>query len=180
MTGLKLILAALLVAVNAFFVIAEYALVRSRRARLEVMQEEGERGATLALGQLDNINQYISAVQIGVTMTSIAIGALGAPTLAHALEDAFGGALSHGVRVAIAVALAYVVVTSVQLIFGEMVPKFYAINRSESVARRIARPLQGFSILFHPIIVALTAVADAHPEDARRRHEPRAPRRLAG
>ena len=159
MTGLKLILAALLVAVNAFFVIAEYALVRSRRARLELMQEEGVRGATLALSQLENINQYISAVQIGVTMTSIAIGALGAPTLARALEEAFGGSLSHDVVVAISVVLAYVVVTSVQLIFGEMVPKFYAINRSESVARRIARPLQGFAVLFGPVIDAITAIS---------------------
>ncbi len=159
MTGLKLTLAALLVAVNAFFVIAEYALVRSRRARLEVMHEEGQRGAALALNQLEHINQYISAVQIGVTMTSIAIGALGAPTLAHALEEAFGGALSHEARVAISVVLAYVIVTSVQLIFGEMVPKFYAINRSESVARRIARPLQGFSVLFRPIINGITAIS---------------------
>jgi CBS domain containing-hemolysin-like protein len=158
-TGLKLILAAFLVAVNAFFVIAEYALVRSRRARLEVMQEEGERGAALALHQLDHINQYISAVQIGVTMTSIAIGALGAPTLARALEQAIGGTLSHGVVVAISVVLAYVIVTLVQLIFGEMVPKFYAINRSESVARRIARPLQGFSMLFGPIINGITAIS---------------------
>ena len=69
--GLKLILTALLVALNAFFVIAEYALVRSRRARLEVMREEGARGAGLALEQLENVNEYISAVQIGVTMTSI-------------------------------------------------------------------------------------------------------------
>jgi CBS domain containing-hemolysin-like protein len=158
-TGLKLILAALLVAVNAFFVVAEYALVRSRRARLEGMREEGARGAELALSQLENINQYISAVQIGVTMTSIAIGALGAPTLARALEEAFGGALSHDVVVAISVVLAYIVVTSVQLIFGEMVPKFYAINRSESVARRIARPLQGFSVLFGPIIRAITVIS---------------------
>jgi CBS domain containing-hemolysin-like protein len=158
-TGLKLILAALLVAVNAFFVIAEYALVRSRRERLEIMREEGARGAALALSQLENINQYISAVQIGVTMTSIAIGALGAPTLARALENAFGGSLSHGLSVAISVALAYVVVTLVQLIFGEMVPKFYAIDRSESVARRIARPLQGFSVLFGPVIRAITVVS---------------------
>jgi CBS domain containing-hemolysin-like protein len=158
-TGLKLILAALLVAVNAFFVIAEYALVRSRRARLELMQEEGARGAALALSQLDHINQYISAVQIGVTMTSIAIGALGAPTLAHVLEEALGGTISHGVAVAVAIVLAYVIVTSVQLIFGEMVPKFYAINRSESVARRVARPLQGFSVLFGPIINVITAIS---------------------
>jgi CBS domain containing-hemolysin-like protein len=158
-TGLKLTLAAVLVAVNAFFVVAEYALVRSRRERLEVMRDEGQRGAGLALSQLEDINRYISAVQIGVTMTSIAIGALGAPTLANALHDAFGGGLSHDVSVALAVVLAYAIVTAVQLVFGEMVPKFYAIDRSESVARRIARPLQGFSVLFAPIIRAITFVS---------------------
>ncbi len=155
----KLILAAFLVAVNAFFVIAEYALVRSRRARLEVMREQGLRGAALALSQHERINEYISAVQIGVTMTSIAIGALATPTLAHALQDAFGGGLSHDFAVVLAVVLAYAVVIFVQLIFGEMVPKFYAIDRAESVARRVARPLQGFSVLFRPLIRAITAIS---------------------
>jgi CBS domain containing-hemolysin-like protein len=157
--GLKLIFAAVLVAVNAFFVIAEYALVRSRRARLEVMREEGARGAALALGQLGNINEYISAVQIGVTMTSIGIGALGEPALAHILKGALGGPLSHGVAVVIAVVVSYLIVTAALLIAGEMVPKFYAIDRAEAVARRVARPLQAFSVLFHPVIAGLTAIS---------------------
>ncbi len=160
MNGLKLILAATLVAINAFFVIAEYALVRSRRARLEIMREQGARGAGLALEQLENINEYISAVQIGVTMTSIGIGALGEPALAALLKDALGSTLSHGVAVAVAVIVAFLIIASAQLIAGEMVPKFYAIGRAESVARRVARPLRAFSVLFHPFIVLLTAVAD--------------------
>jgi CBS domain containing-hemolysin-like protein len=158
--GLKLIFAALLIAINAFFVIAEYALVRSRRARLEVMQEDGAKGATLALEQLSNVNEYISAVQIGVTMTSIGIGALGEPALAAILKSALGNTISHGVAVAVAVIVAFVIIASAQLVAGEMVPKFYAIDRAEAVARRVARPLRTFSILFHPIIVALTAVSD--------------------
>jgi CBS domain containing-hemolysin-like protein len=158
--GLKLILTALLVAVNAFFVIAEYALVRSRRARLEVMRDEGAKGATIALEQLGNVNEYISAVQIGVTMTSIGIGALGEPALASILKGALGNTISHGVAVAVAVTVAFVIIASAQLVAGEMVPKFYAINRAEAVARRVARPLRAFSILFRPIIVTLTAVAD--------------------
>jgi len=158
--GLKLILAALLVAINAFFVIAEYALVRSRRARLEIMRDEGAKGATLALHQLGNVNEYISAVQIGVTMTSIGIGALGEPALADILKGAFGSTISHGIAVAVAVVVAFLIISSAQLIAGEMVPKFYAIDRAEAVARRVARPLGAFSVLFHPIIVALTAVSD--------------------
>jgi CBS domain containing-hemolysin-like protein len=158
--GLKLILTALLIAVNAFFVIAEYALVRSRRARLELMREEGAKGAALALEQLANVNEYISAVQIGVTMTSIGIGALGEPALASILKGALGNTISHGVAVVVAVIVAFAIISSAQLIAGEMVPKFYAIDRAEAVARRVARPLQAFSKLFHPFIAALTAIAD--------------------
>jgi CBS domain containing-hemolysin-like protein len=158
--AVKLIIAAVLVAINAFFVIAEYALVRSRRARLEVMREEGQKGAGLALEQLASINQYISAVQIGITMTSIGIGALGEPALADVLKGALGGALGHGAAVAITASVAFLFISCAQLVAGEMVPKFYAIDRAESVARRVARPLQLFSVLFRPLIVALTAIAD--------------------
>jgi CBS domain containing-hemolysin-like protein len=158
--GLKLIVAALLVASNAFFVVAEYALVRSRRARLEVMREEGAKGAALALEQLGNVNEYISAVQIGITMASIGIGALAEPALASILKGALGHTLSHGVAAAVLVIVAFLIIASAQLVAGEMVPKFYAIDRAEAVARRVARPLRAFSILFHPFILALTAVAD--------------------
>jgi CBS domain containing-hemolysin-like protein len=157
--GLKLILAVVLVAINAFFVAAEYALVRSKRARLELMREEGSRGAALALSQLDRINEYISAVQIGVTMTSIAIGALATPALADILKGALGSTPSHDAAVVISVVLAFALIAATQLIAGEMVPKLYAIDRAETIARRIARPLQAFSVLFHPVIVALTAVS---------------------
>jgi magnesium and cobalt exporter, CNNM family len=158
--GLKLIFAALLVAINAFFVIAEYALVRSRRTRLEAMRDEGAKGAGLALSQHGKVNEYISAVQIGVTMTSIGIGALGEPALADILKGAFGSTISHGIAVAVAVIVAFLIIASAQLIAGEMVPKFYAIDRAEAVARRVARPLGAFSVLFRPVIVALTAVSD--------------------
>jgi CBS domain containing-hemolysin-like protein len=158
--ALKIILAAVLVAINAFFVIAEYALVRSRRTRLEQMRDEGVKGARLALEQLSSINEYISAVQIGVTLTSIGIGALGEPALASVLKSALGTALAHGAAVVISAIVAFVIISCAQLIAGEMVPKFYAIDRAESVARRVARPLRAFGVLFHPLIVALTAVSD--------------------
>jgi CBS domain containing-hemolysin-like protein len=158
-SGLKLIFTAVLVAVNAFFVIAEYALVRSRRARLEIMRDEGARGAKVALAQLDDINAYISAVQIGVTMTSIGIGALGQPALADVFKETLGDTLAHGVAVVISALVAFAIVIAVQLVAGEMVPKFYAISHAETVARRVARPLQAFSVLFGPPIRWLTAVS---------------------
>jgi CBS domain containing-hemolysin-like protein len=158
--ALKIIFAAALVGINAFFVIAEYALVRSRRTVLEKMRDEGVKGAKLALAQLTSINEYISAVQIGVTLASIGIGALGEPALANVFKDALGTALAHSAAVAISAIVAFVIISCAQLVAGEMVPKFYAIDRAEAVARRVARPLQAFSVLFHPLIVALTAVAD--------------------
>ncbi|MBV8944321.1 MAG: HlyC/CorC family transporter [Solirubrobacterales bacterium] len=155
MKALFIILTGLLVLANAFFVIAEYALVRSRRGRLEALAEEGVRGARLALTQIDHIGDYISACQVGITMASIGIGALGEPALAHVFEPLFGGVLGHAAAVAVSVVLAYLLITVTQSIVGEIVPKLYTIQHAEGLARRIARPMQFFRMLFHPFIVVL-------------------------
>jgi len=153
--------AAVLIALNAFFVIAEYALVRARHSRLELAAEQGLRGARLALSQLDHINEYISTCQVGNTAASIGIGALGEPALASLLKGAFGTSVAHDVAVAIAVIVSYLMITSAQITAGEMVPKLYAIDRAETVARRIARPLQWCRFIFNPFIVSLTVVSNA-------------------
>jgi CBS domain containing-hemolysin-like protein len=158
---LFIILTGLLVLVNAFFVIAEYALVRSRRARLQTMADEGARGARLALRQLEAIGDYISACQVGITMASIGIGALGEPAIAHLLEPALGGALGHAAAVVISVVIAYLLITTAQSVIGEIVPKLYTIQHAEGLARRIARPLQFFRVLFHPFIIVLNASSEA-------------------
>jgi CBS domain containing-hemolysin-like protein len=155
--ALLVILTGLLVLMNAFFVIAEYSLVRSSKARLESMVEEGLRGARLALSQVEQIGDYISACQVGITMASIGIGAVGEPAIAHILEPVLGGTLGHTAAIAISVIIAYAIITLTQTIFGEMVPKLYVIQHAEGSLRRIARPLQMFRILFHPFIVLLTA-----------------------
>ena len=160
MTALLLVLTALLIALNAFFVMGEYALVRSRRSRLETMRDEGLRGAALAIHEIDEIGDYISTVQVGITMTSIGIGALGEPVLAEAFEPLFGNAVGHGVAVVISVTIAYLIITSAHIIAGELVPKLYAIDRAEGVARRLAAPLRFFRRLFAPFIVVLTGVSD--------------------
>src|SRR3954463_15904258 len=160
MTALLLVLTALLIALNGFFVMGEYALVRSRRSRLETMRDEGLRGAALAIRGGDEIGDYISTVQVGITMTSIGIGAVGEPVLAEALEPLFGKALGHGIAVAISVAIAYLIITSAHIVAGELVPKLYAIDRAEGVARRVASPLRFFRRLFAPFIVVLTGISD--------------------
>ncbi len=157
MKALFIILAALLVLVNAFFVIAEYALVRSRRTRLQTLADSGARGARLALTQLDEIGDYIAACQVGITMASIGIGALGEPAIAHLLEPLLGDALGHTAAVAIAVIIAYLLITVTQSVIGEIVPKLYTIQHAEGLARRVARPLQFFRRAFHPFIIVLNA-----------------------
>jgi CBS domain containing-hemolysin-like protein len=159
MTALLLAAVLVLVLLNAFFVISEYSLVRSRRPRLEKLADEGARGAKLALRQFDRINEYISVIQVGVTMVSIGIGALGEPTIAHLLEKPLGGPLAHGAATVISVVLAYLVITSLHITIGEIVPKFYAIDRAEQIARRVARPLTFFRVLFLPFSTVLTWIS---------------------
>jgi CBS domain containing-hemolysin-like protein len=159
LSALLLVLTALLILGNAFFVIAEYSLVRSRRPRLETLKEEGARGAALSLEMLDDINDYIGACQVGITAMSIGIGALGEPVIAGILEPLFGDAIGHGLSVAISVGIAYLMITSAHIVAGELVPKIYAIDHAESVLRRISKPLKWSRILFHPFIVVLTAVS---------------------
>jgi CBS domain containing-hemolysin-like protein len=159
--ALFIILTGVLILVNAFFVIAEYALVRSRRARLETMAEEGLWGARLALSQIDNIGDYIAACQVGITMASIGIGALGEPAIAHVLEPVLGGPVGHTAAVAISVVIAYLLITTTQSIIGEIVPKLYTIQHAEGLARRIARPMQFFRFLFNPFIIVLNASSNS-------------------
>ena len=98
MNWLLVLAAAALILLNAFFVIAEYSLVRSRHSRMELAAEQGQRGARLALRQLENINEYISTCQVGNTAASIGIGAIGEPALAHLFEHALGNAGGHARR----------------------------------------------------------------------------------
>ncbi len=160
MKALLIILTGLLVLVNAFFVIAEYALVRARRERLETMAEEGARGARLALGHLDQLGDYISACQVGITMASIGIGALGEPAIAHVLEPLIGHAVGHSVSVVVAVVLTYVLITFTQSTVGEIVPKLYTIRHAEGLARRIAPPMRAFIVVFKPFIVLLNVSSE--------------------
>jgi CBS domain containing-hemolysin-like protein len=155
MTAVYLLLLILLIAANGLFVAAEFALVRSRRSRVEQLAAEGSRGAVSVLEQLDRIDQYLSTCQLGITMASIGIGFLGEPAVARLIEPIFGG-LSHGVAVAISVAIAYTLVTTLHVVVGEQAPKYFAIARPEGSARSLAAPLHWFREISAPFTVALT------------------------
>ena len=150
MSVLLLVLLLLLVAINGFFVAAEFALVRSRRGKIEQLAEEGESGAEAVVEQLDKIDESLSACQIGITMASIGIGFLGEPSLAELLEPVFGG-LSHGAAVGLSVAIAFTLVTAIHISIGEQVPKMLAIAHAERTARRVSRPLNWFRVATAPV-----------------------------
>src|SRR5918999_2325004 len=162
MTEALLILAVLvLVAVNGFFVAAEFALVRSRRSRLEALKEEGAGGIDLALEEIEKIDEYLSACQVGITLASIAIGFLGEPAVASLLEEPLGAVAGHGVAAAIAIALAYFLVTTAHITAGEQVPKIFAITHAEGTARRLARPLEWFRVAAKPFIALVNGLSNA-------------------
>jgi CBS domain containing-hemolysin-like protein len=154
-----LILLFVLVVINGLFVAAEFALVRSRRARVEALSEQDTAGARRVLAQIEQMDEYLSACQVGITMASIGIGFLGEPAVAQLLVDIFG--LSSGIAHAIAVAIAFAFVTSIHISVGEQVPKMVAIDRAEVTARRLSRPLAWFRAATAPFTLALTHASNA-------------------
>jgi CBS domain containing-hemolysin-like protein len=148
-----------LVLLNGFFVAAEFAFVRSRRGNLEAERQEGKRGAGAAVTVIDDLSRYLSSCQLGITLTSLGIGFLGEPAVAQLIEPLFGD-LSHGVTLAISLAIAYLLTTSLHITIGEQVPKIYAIQKSEPVARFVARPLILFTRIFRPFIALLNAASN--------------------
>ena len=159
MTAFLLFLLVVLILLNGFFVAAEFSLVRSRRTRMEEAAKEGSRSARLALHQMDHIDEYLSAAQVGITFTSIGLGFLGEPAVATLLEPVFGNVMSHGVATAISVVIAYLLVTSAHVVVGEQAPKMTAITYAERIARWCARPLEWFRFGLHPVIWALNGVS---------------------
>jgi len=160
MSILLLALLLLLIAINGFFVAAEFALVRSRRGKIEQLAAEGESGADAVVEQLDKIDESLSACQVGITVASIGIGFLGEPSLATLLEPVFGG-LSHGVAVGLSVAIAFALVTAIHISVGEQVPKMLAIADPERIARRVSRPLNLFRAISAPVVFALSRFSNA-------------------
>jgi len=160
MSVLLLVLLLFLVAVNGFFVAAEFAIVRSRRTRLEQLRDEGVSAARRALVQIDQVDVYVATCQVGITLASLGIGFLGEPALAELLEPLFGNFFAHTASVAISIALAFTIVTFLHVILGEQAPKMLAIARAEKVLMWIAPPLTFFRTALHPLIVATNAPAN--------------------
>ncbi len=160
MTALLLLAVLVLVLLNAFFVAAEFALVRSRKAHLQTDVDEGKKGAATAVNMMDDLSRYLSAAQVGITLTSLGLGFLGEPAIGSLIENLFGEEVPHWVSTTVSVTLAYLITTSIHITLGEQVPKIYAIQKAEPVARWVARPLLVFTKVFSPFISALNATSN--------------------
>ncbi len=164
-TGLRLLGVLVLVLLNAFFVAAEFALVGSRRSRIDQLAEDGESGAKAVQDALKHLDRYISGTQLGITLASLALGWIGEPALAT-LVDSGLAILGIHARAGIAhttagVATAFLVITFLHIVLGELAPKSIALVAPERVSMILARPLMLFSRVMSPFITLLNSVANA-------------------
>jgi CBS domain containing-hemolysin-like protein len=149
----RLLAIILLVLLNAFFVGAEFALVRSRRTRLEAMVRSGDRLAHFAVRASSNISRILSASQLGVTLASLGLGWVAESAVGEVFEHLFANlpfAVEVSMRLTLAATVALILVTYLHVVFGELVPKAAALNHPEGLARWLAPPLLFFAWITTP------------------------------
>jgi len=141
---LNLVIVVLLVLANGFFVASEFALVGVRKSRIETLAKAGDRRAKRVLPLLNNLNAYISATQLGITLASLALGWIGEPAIAHLLEVPLKGRIPELWIHTIAFAVAFSIITFLHIVLGELAPKTLALERAEKTSLAIALPLELF------------------------------------
>ncbi|MBI4422334.1 MAG: DUF21 domain-containing protein [Elusimicrobia bacterium] len=161
-SGLHLLLTFGLIALNAGFVLAEFALVRLRASRIELLARKGQPMALLLQDMLRNLDVYLSAVQLGITMASLGLGWIGEPAFARMLAPHFAGlpfsaAVTHG----LAFVAAFGTITFLHILLGELVPRSIAIQKAETVATLCALPLKAFTFVFRMPIMAMANLANS-------------------
>jgi len=157
-TALELLAVALIVAANAFFVAAEYGLVTVRRTRLQELDAQGSRPARRVLRLLEVPPRFISAIQLGVTLSSLALGAIGEPVVSRLLKrplDLLPSSWHTSVATTISVVLAFTILTYFHVVMGEIVPKSFTLQHPERVALVTAGPINAFHTIFKPFIWVL-------------------------
>jgi magnesium and cobalt exporter, CNNM family len=153
-----------LVALNAFFVAVEFAVVAVRRTRIDQLVAEGNTTARLALKLVNNPDRVIAASQLGITMASLALGWIGEATVAAILEpplESLLGRWSVAAAHTSGTAAAFALVTFVHIVLGEQVPKTIAIRYSDRAALAVSRPMDWFTRIFRPLIAALDGATAA-------------------
>ena len=159
--ALSLVLVLFFLLMNAFFVVAEFALVRVRKSQLQIAEEEGKSGAKAALLVANNVNAYLSACQLGITLASLALGWLGEPAVSELIRPglAFLDVPESAVS-AISVAVGFALVTALHIVVGELIPKSLAIFSTDKYARFTALPLVWFYRITAPIMWLFNSVTN--------------------
>lgn len=156
----------LFVVLNGFFVAAEFALVKVREARVDQLVREGRRTAAIVQHILGHLDRYLSACQLGITLASLILGALGEPAVSVLILAAAGGL---GIEVSddagwvpvVSITLAFLLITMLHMTVGEQAPKMWALRRSENAALATAPALRAFTWIFGPFIVAINWISNA-------------------
>jgi CBS domain containing-hemolysin-like protein len=155
---------AALVGANGFFVAAEFSIVTVRKTRIDQLIAEGHRGARIVRRAISEPDRYIAATQLGITMASLGLGWIAEPALAALIEPAFHtmpSLLAAATMHSVAVALAFVIITGVEIVFGELTPKWIALERAETTALWVVRPLELFMRGLWPFIRVVHGTAQA-------------------
>ncbi|MCM3586029.1 hemolysin family protein [Mesobacillus maritimus] len=152
----NLVWIAILIAFTAFFVVSEFAIVKVRSSRIDQLIEEGKRSARIAKKVTSNLDEYLLACQLGITVATLAIGWLGEKTVAKMLEPVLANApLLAGASHILSIGIAFVLITFVHVVAGELAPKTLAVQKAEKVTLFAARPLTWFYRIMYPFIWAL-------------------------
>ncbi|KEK21771.1 hemolysin family protein [Bacillus gaemokensis] len=156
----KLMTVALLIALTGFFVAVEFAIIKVRSSRIDQLVGEGKRGALAAKKVISNLDGYLSACQLGITITALGLGWLGEPTIKHMLEPVLINSLfSPAVASTVSFIIAFAVITFLHVVIGELAPKTFAIQKAEQVSLLLSKPLIYFYRVMYPFIWALNGSA---------------------
>jgi CBS domain containing-hemolysin-like protein len=156
----NLIIIAILIAFTAFFVSYEFAIVKIRGSRIDQLVAEGNKNAIAAKTIVSNLDEYLSACQLGITVTALGLGWLGEPTVEHILHPLFVHLnLPESVSGVISFVLAFASVTFIHVVVGELAPKTIAIQKAEAVTLTFAKPMILFYKIMYPFIKALNGSA---------------------
>jgi len=157
----QLVLALALVALNGFFVAAEFAFVRVRSTSVEQLAEDGRRGSKALQGVMDKLDDYLAVTQLGITIASLGLGWVGEPAIASLIEPVVGPYLPAGLVHLVAFAVGFSIITFLHVVFGELAPKTLAIAQAERLSLFVAPPMTAFYYLFYPGIVLFNGTANA-------------------
>lgn len=162
--AVRLIAVLLLVLANGFFVATEFALVSVRRTRIEQLSAEGSRAARTVRRALNHLDQYIAATQLGITMASLALGWIGEPALAALIEPPLAVVLPHDLALisshTIGTVIAFILITALHIVLGELAPKSIALQRPEPTALAVGGPITLFNTVFRPAVSLLNGTGN--------------------